>query len=46
MASFENLSEFAETSDMDATTVNPGKEHISPLRGYFQNNFLHGAQYD
>ncbi|KAM3838159.1 zinc finger BED domain-containing protein 5-like [Diretmus argenteus] len=46
--SFENLSEFAETSDLGATIVIPClKEHISSLRGYFQKYFPNtSAQYD
>lgn len=46
--SFENLSEFAETNGLDATTVIPClKEHISSLRGYFQKYFPNNsAQYD
>lgn len=45
---FENLSEFAETSELDTTTVIPClKEHISSLRGYFQTYFPNNsAQYD
>ena len=45
---FENLSEFAETSDSCATTVIPClQEHISSLRGFFQKYFPdNSAQYD
>lgn len=45
---FENLSEFADTSDSGATTVIPClKEHISSLRGFFQKYFPNNtAQYD
>ncbi|XP_062250231.1 zinc finger BED domain-containing protein 5-like [Platichthys flesus] len=46
--SFENLSEFADTSGTGATTVIPClREHISSLRGFFQKYFPNNsAQYD
>ncbi|CAJ1059684.1 zinc finger BED domain-containing protein 5-like [Xyrichtys novacula] len=45
---FENLSEFADTSDSCATTVIPYlKEHISSLRRFFQKYFPdNSVQYD